>query len=53
MTTTASNVWCRLVNVYTFTRNPDSTTDVDTLVAREVKNSRSGSGSVRTAGRSS
>ena len=38
-TTTDSNVWGRHSgHTYTFTRNPDGTTDVDAVVVREGKN---------------
>jgi hypothetical protein len=39
MTTTDSNVWGGASgHVYTFTRNPDGTTDLDAVVVREGKN---------------
>src|SRR5262245_4782001 len=39
LTTTDSNVWGRNSGyTYTFTRNPDGTTDVDYVVVREGKN---------------
>jgi len=39
MTTTDSNLWGgRSGHVYTFTRRPDGTTDVDAVVVREGKN---------------
>jgi hypothetical protein len=41
MTTTDSNIWGgHSGHVYTFTRNPDGTTDVDAVVVREGKNLR-------------
>jgi hypothetical protein len=39
MTTTDSNVWGgRSGHTYTFTRNPNGTTNVDAVVVREGKN---------------
>jgi len=39
MTTTDSNIWGgRSGHIYTFTRRPDGTTDVDAVVVREGKN---------------
>ena len=39
MTTTDSNLWGgRSGHIYTFTRRPDGTTDVDAVVVREGKN---------------
>ncbi len=39
MTTTDSNIWDGASShIYTFTRQPDGTTDVDAVVVREGKN---------------
>jgi hypothetical protein len=39
LTTTDSNVWgCASGHTYTFTRQPDGTTDIDLVVVREGKN---------------
>jgi hypothetical protein len=39
LTTTDSNVWgCASGHTYTFTRQPNGTTDVDVVVVREGKN---------------
>jgi len=39
LTTTDSNVWSRLSgHTYTFTRQPDGTTDIDVVIVREGKN---------------
>jgi len=39
LTTTDSNLWgCASGHVYTFTRKPDGTTDIDVVVIREGKN---------------